>query len=331
MTVGQHRRAMEPAVWLRDNCVCPRCRDPHSGQRLVALADIPADIAVVGRDGAVVTFSDGHRGEVGEPPAPGDGRTEDAKTLWDAVDVPRWSWREYLDDPVPAARAVWETGFCLLTSTPTQPGTVLAVARSFGHVRTTNYGELFDVRIEERPNNLAFTGLAIGPHTDNPYRDPVPTIQLLHCLRNSAEGGESGLLDGFRAADLLRQRHPEYFRILTSTPVTFAWSDGTTRLRAEKPIIGLDPLGRVREVRYNHRSLRPPASADFYAAYRAFDDVLNRPGATVTFRLDPGDCVIFDNTRLMHSRTAFTTASERHLQGCYADLDALQTFLEESS
>ncbi|WP_238011105.1 TauD/TfdA family dioxygenase [Dactylosporangium sp. AC04546] len=278
-----------------------------------------------------MTFSDGHRGQLGEPPAHGDGRTEAAKTLWDSVGVPRWWWRDYLDDPVPAMRAVWELGFCLLSGTPVQPGAVLAVARSFGHVRTTNYGDLFDVRVTERPNNLAFTGLAIGPHTDNPYRDPVPTIQLLHCLRNSADGGESGLLDGFRAAALLREAHPEYFRILTTTPVTFAWSDGTTRLRAEKPIIGLDPAGRIREVRYNHRSLRPPANEAFYAAYRAFDDVLNRAGATVTFRLDPGDCVIFDNTRLMHSRTAFTTASERHLQGCYADLDALQTFLEESS
>jgi Gamma-butyrobetaine hydroxylase-like, N-terminal/Taurine catabolism dioxygenase TauD, TfdA family len=27
------------------------------------------------------------------------------------------------------------------------------------------------------------------PHTDNPYRDPVPTVQLLHCLSTADDGG----------------------------------------------------------------------------------------------------------------------------------------------
>ena len=41
---------------------------------------------------------------------------------------------------------------------------------------------------------LATTGdLELTPHTDNPYRDPVPTVQLLHCLRNAVEGGDAGL------------------------------------------------------------------------------------------------------------------------------------------
>ena len=60
---------------------------------------------------------------------------------------------------------------------------VAAVAETFGYVRETNYGRVFDVRVEAAPANLASTGLALRPHTDNPYRDPVPTVQLLHCLR----------------------------------------------------------------------------------------------------------------------------------------------------
>jgi gamma-butyrobetaine dioxygenase len=45
------------------------------------------------------------------------------------------------------------------------------------------------------------------------------------------------------------------------------------------------------------------------------------------FRLDAGDCVIFDNTRILHARTAFDESSSggRHLQGCYADLDGLES------
>jgi gamma-butyrobetaine dioxygenase len=41
------------------------------------------------------------------------------------------------------------------------------------------------------------------------------------------------------------------------------------------------------------------------------------------FRLEPGHCVIFDNTRLLHSRTGFESSGKRHLQGAYADLDSL--------
>ena len=66
---------------------------------------------------------------------------------------------------------------------------VLEVAATFGYVRETNYGRLFDVRVEPDPDNLAFTSREIAPHTDNPYRDPVPTLQLLHCLRDARSDG----------------------------------------------------------------------------------------------------------------------------------------------
>ncbi len=55
----------------------------------------------------------------------------------------------------------------------------------------------FDVRVEPDPANLAFASSRIGMHTDNPYRDPVPGLQLLHCLINDSIGGESLLYDGF--------------------------------------------------------------------------------------------------------------------------------------
>ena len=37
-----------PAAWLRDNCPCALCRGPVSGQRLLHITDIPADIALGG-------------------------------------------------------------------------------------------------------------------------------------------------------------------------------------------------------------------------------------------------------------------------------------------
>ncbi|HXP57833.1 MAG TPA: TauD/TfdA family dioxygenase, partial [Streptosporangiaceae bacterium] len=44
-------------------------------------------------------------------------------------------------------------------------------------------------------------------------------------------------------------------------------------------------------------------------------------------RLSPGDCLVFDNTRVLHGRTGFTSTGDRLLQGCYADLDGLASTL----
>ena len=38
--------------------------------------------------------------------------------------------------------------------------------------------------------------MPLAPHTDNPYRNPVPCIQLLHCIENEVSGGLSTLVDG---------------------------------------------------------------------------------------------------------------------------------------
>ena len=353
-----------PAVWLRANCPCADCQDPGSGQRLAAITGLPADVTVarvLASDAAVeVIFGpDGHRavfaadwlarygdpdGEAGTGAAPGppdDDRTEDAKRLWAAADlgggIPQGWWPRYLADPEHRSAclsAVLTHGVVVLHDVPGEPGAVLAVARSLGYVRETNYGRLFDVRAEPAAANLAFTRLPIAPHTDNPYRDPVPTIQLLHCLHAAAGGGDSTFTDGFRAAAVLRGRDPAAFTCLTTTPVTFAYSDAATVLRATGPMIGLDPRGRIRQIRLNGRSLAPvrlPAARArvFYAAYRAFAELAADPEALVTTTLAPGDCVIFDNTRVLHGRTAFAdgggtaSAGRRHLQGCYADLDGL--------
>lgn len=332
-----------PASWLRANCQCGACVDPGSGQRLVAITDPARDHQVEFPDGWL---------EAALAPGDDDDRTEDAKRLWQAADFaagpPAGSWAEFQADHEHRAwglSSLLATGFLLLTGTPVVDGTVLEITRSLGFVRETNYGKVFNVKVVPDPSNLAYSARAIGPHTDNPYRDPVPTVQLLHCLVSAAQGGDSGLVDGFAAASLLRAQNPASFEVLTRTPVTFAYRDATADLRATLPMIGLSARGRIRQVRFNNRSLQPlrpdPGEARgafaaraeaFYLAYREFAGILTRPGLQLTLRLEPGDCLIFDNTRVMHARTAFAadgfaSVADRHLQGCYADLDGVASAL----
>lgn len=262
---------------------------------------------MVARQLPLVVFEpDGHRSEFPYAmleSSSHDHRSEQGKRLWAPADLD--GSLPVTDSLAATVRSVRDLGFAILRGTPAVPGTVLEIAQTFGYIRETNYGKLFDVRVEANPNNLAFTGRPISPHTDNPYRDPVPTVQLAHCLDNAVDGGESGLLDGFHTAARLRAEHPEAFEVLTTTTVSFAWSDTHTSLRADRPMISVDASGRIREVRFNNRSMDVPRAAAeaFYPAYRLFAELV--AGPSLTFRLTPGDCVIVDNTRLLHSRTGF--------------------------
>ena len=350
-----------PAVWLRDNCPCADCLDPVSGQKLKDITELPDGLAVSTAEDAgdtvIVTYApDGHRSAFSRawlarhalsddgPRAGGaggelGGRTEDdGKEFWLPADLgglPAASWPRYLAEPAHRARAldaVLRWGFVLLHDVPAEPGLVLEVAASFGFVRETNYGRLFDVRVEPRPGNLAFTSRRILPHTDNPYRDPAPTVQLLHCLRTADDGGDTGLVDGFATARELRATDRESFALMAGTPVPFGYRDSGTELRASQPLIELSPRGRIRGIRFNNRSAQPLALplgqvTAFYAAYSRWAALLARPERQLNLRLAPGDCLIFDNTRILHARTAFSGTGGRHLQGCYADLDGLASTL----
>jgi gamma-butyrobetaine dioxygenase len=334
-----------PAVRLRGNCPCPDCLDPVSGQKLKDITELPDGLAVSAAadagDAVAVTYAPDGRQSVfsrawlaghaldGDLDQDRDGRTEDdGQELWLPADLdrrPEASWPQYL-------AAVLRWGFVLLREVPAEPGLVLDVAASFGFVRETNYGRLFDVRVEPRPGNLAFTSRRILPHTDNPYRDPSPTLQLLHCLRAAGDGGETGLVDGFAAARELRATDRESFAVLAATPVPFGYRDADTELRASEPLIQLSPRGRVRGIRFNNRSAQPVRRPDaqvtaFYVAYARWAALLARPERQLNLRLAPGDCLIFDNTRILHARTAFSGTGGRHLQGCYADLDGLASTL----
>ena len=220
-------------------------------------------------------------------------------------------------------------GFALIENVPCIPETIFKVVDLFGYVRETNYGSLFDVRVERDPANLAFTSAEIGMHTDNPYRNPVPGLQLLHCLVNDSEGGENQLVDGFNVTEKIRTSHPEAFSLLTGTAVDFRYFEaGSADLQNRSPLVSMLD-GMVNEIRYNSRSIQafdiPANELDaFYDAYRLLGRSLHQASARIEFRLGPGQLVIFDNQRILHGRSSYRQGA-RHLQGCYADKDALRS------
>ncbi len=341
------------AIWLRDNALDPETRAPGNGQRLITIGDIPADISVSAaeiRNGDLsVTFEPEDKSVIFPADWLADhvydrehtheiGRTAPGITRWErGINAPSGDWERVHTDP--EAKRSWlaavaEYGFAKLTGGPTEPESLLKVADLFGYVRQTNYGPYFEVRTEVNPTNLAYTGLGLQAHTDNPYRDPVPTLQILYCLENSAKGGDSIVVDGFRAVERLRNQNPEGFALLAGYPARFEYkgSDGVC-LRSRRPMIELSPDGELIGIRFNNRSSAPFVDVPFdkmeayYAAYRQLGEIIDDPAMGVSFKLEPGESFIVDNTRVMHARLGYSGAGSRWLQGCYADKDGLLSTL----
>lgn len=222
-----------------------------------------------------------------------------------------------------ALAAVAQHGVCLLSGCAEGKGGLERIVAAFGYVRETNYGRLFDVRVVPNPTNSAFTDQGLAPHTDNPYREDPPALQLLHCIEAAHEGGETLLVDGFRVAADLRTNNPEAFAMLASTQVRFAWRDPHTILEALAPVVSLCADGDVIGLRVNDRALLGPLSDPgleerWHAAYRIFLELIAKSQASTRLSLMPGDILILDNRRYLHGRTGFADDS-RFLQGCYAD------------
>merc|ERR1712182_18818 len=100
---------------------------------------------------------------------------------------------------------------------------------------------------------MGYTNVSITQHTDNPYRDPVPGVQLLHCLKAApGEGGETVLVDGFAAAEKLRSSNPSAFHLLSSHAREFRYCDEmhNTDLRNTIQVIQLDVEGNVQRIHF---------------------------------------------------------------------------------
>ena len=339
------------AVWLRDKAWDSETRSPGNGQRLISLRDIPADTSIeavkISGDTVSLTFSP-------------EGKSVKYEIPWlieNAYDHPRTGMKGWVSDKIETWNkslnaenltvsyndtkqstqvlrnwlgAISRYGFGKITGGPVESLALFRIVELFGYVRETNYGKHFEVRTEINPTNLAYTGLGLQAHTDNPYRDPVPTIQVLYCLESSAAGGENMVVDGFRAALRLKEENPEWFDVLSRYCANFEYAgEHGVRLRSRRPMIELAPDGELTGIRFNNRSTAAITDVPFedmdiyYTAYRRLGEIIDDPDMEISFRLEPGEAFVVDNTRVLHARKAYSGSGTRWLQGCYADKDGL--------
>lgn len=115
-------------------------------------------------------------------------------------------------------------GVAMIKNTELIENQVRKVANRINFIRRTSYGEEFAVRADPNATNVAYTSNPLQIHTDLPYYEYVPGVNLLHCIAQTKSSGAFNMLaDGFHVAERLRKENPNVFKCLSTTLVN--WSD----------------------------------------------------------------------------------------------------------
>jgi gamma-butyrobetaine dioxygenase len=325
--------------WLQDNCDCGKCLHPTSKEPLLHYTEKDfggIDSVDKGANGLTIMWNDGHVGfysngwlrahsiDVIES-SPG-GRLA---VPWEVATFKMPTYK-YLDLEQPrvfydALSDLEKDGVVVFTDVPRKDRQVVQFAERIGAIRSTTFGPYFDVLAKIDPNSNAYTALALHPHTDLAHHDFPPAYQLLHFMESEAKGGLSTFVDGLAVIAALSAEKPEVFRQLTRPVYNFRFQDENSDHYYRGAIIELDARSESHQIRLDLTVMAPIiASVDEVriarAAIKVLFEYVTDPRFQYKCRLNAGDLVVFANTRLLHGRTAFDSATgKRHLQGCYLD------------
>lgn len=353
-------------IFLRDSCICPKCVDPSTRQKLFTTVDIPADIAV--KDAKLTSHNAVELTWLNDMPGyPSDHVTtldidflrnslhnkhlhrRAEKWFWNVAEFERsqtfFDYNQYMSDDSVLFQALTQLrifGLVFLSDVPETEASVSNIATRIGPLKNTFYGSTWDVRSVAGAKNVAYTSQDLGFHMDLLYMHQPPRWQLLHCLRASTEGGTSLFTDAYRAAQTLLQTDPEAACRLASSDVNFHYDNDSQHYHQARKVFQLKGNKKLLNSRNDmHKILEavnwsPPFQAPFshnsddgsfsqfvqawHKDARKFRDLVEHKDVVYKRQMPPGECVIFDNQRVLHARTAFS-GGERWLRGAYLDSD----------
>ena len=351
---GQRSRHLH--YWLRENCHCSQCTHADAWERTLDFLAVPLDIAPASvrsdEDGVHIKWPahdapcegsfyswawlDAHRAEPSarlarkKRPQPWIASAVDKAALSADFEHVMASDARLLDLLV----QVENRGVGFVTRMPSAEGTVVLFAERIAFIEESHFGRSF--RVESKPNaeNLAYTPRALLPHNDLPSRRHLPGIQILHCLVNDAAGGDSVLVDGIACAQELRRRDRPAFELLSTCRVAFSSLADSWHIVNRATVIDVDEDGDILGTRFHPALLgpvdiEPDRQMDFYRAYRDFLGIATSEAMQFRFRLNAGECQMFDNRRMLHARSAFDPNSGHRLfEGCYVCRDDFVSRLE---
>ncbi|NEQ99927.1 MAG: DUF971 domain-containing protein [Cyanothece sp. SIO2G6] len=339
-------------IWLRDHCLAPECHHASSFQKIYDVSDRStppiAQSAYVQENTLVIDWEDQHQSrfplpwllsyaydsnsEVQRPLPQPKSQPSSVPIFWNRAELeanpPDWTqvqtssfdtWIKQLDTY--GFTIVRNLDWDDLDSFISAIGPVYELARYGRHSTVKAVPDGQDL-------SLSYDGNALSPHTDLTFIPAPRIVQLLYCVENQATGGESVLVDGYRVAQDFRDHHPDYFKILSETPVHFRqfYQQWDYFVSQQTPIIKLDPTGNIADIYFCHKNfgldldLPFEQVEQFYEAYQSFSRYIKNPAYQYWFRMEPGDCQIVQNFRVLHGRNAFNPSSgTRHLEITYME------------
>jgi gamma-butyrobetaine dioxygenase/trimethyllysine dioxygenase len=195
-------------------------------------------------------------------------------------------------------------------------------------VRETHFGRVEDLRPDNTTNantdQLGYTDAPIELHTDQPFLPSPPRYQLLQGIAPAEQGGENAFVDAFLAARWLRAHEQPDHDLLAETKVRFHRKQKAFERVVEAPVLGYQRPGELDgfQVRFSYFTLAPhrlpfARMAAYYRAYTRFTRLVRDPRRQLRALLRPGDFVLYDNHRVLHSRLPFR--GPRWVRGVYFD------------
>lgn len=332
-------------IWLRDNCPC--CRHQQTNHRLIETSTIPLDIepqeTIFSDQELKLFWEDGHISSFSfdwlqkYDYTNNNSYTKDPIVLWSRSNfdnIPTFDYsliskKNSKSNISKIIEGFYQYGIIFIKNIPVPHVDVLDIAELFGYIRETNWGKTYHVKSYADANSVAYTNHALFGHTDDPYRDPIATAQISLFTKNTTEGGESTLCDGFKIAEDMRVLYPDYFELLAKTPVHFYLKDNKNIFESIKTIIELDSSGQINCIRYsNHSSqpfnVHPEKMYEFYAAYQQFGRMREHQKYQLKIKMNQGDLYMIDNTRILHGRSEYSaTEGERNIHGCFLEKDQI--------
>ncbi|XP_030378861.1 gamma-butyrobetaine dioxygenase [Scaptodrosophila lebanonensis] len=352
-----------PGVWLRDNCSCSECFHASSQSRRLDWDNFDASVRPqhlhtdADTQEIHVRWSDSHVSSYSlqwlRERSFKDQRQRNylddfyrpRTHHWRGADFEHVAQRFDYGDVMHDDRALRDWlqalavyGVALIGGAPIDKGVVRQLAERVGFIRRTTYGEEFIVQAKPGAKNFAYLSDPLPLHTDLPYYEYKPSVNILHCMvQTESRGGSNLLVDAFHIADRLRAEHPEDFERLKETPVD--WNDIGSEDGREfhniwrSPVICLDGDGRYTRINHSvpqrdsHFNVPLDQVLPWYESYARF--VRMARADAHSFKTQPGDVLTFNNIRLLHGRTGYddTEENSRYIVGAYLDWDIIYSRL----
>jgi gamma-butyrobetaine dioxygenase len=341
---GSLKKEIHP-FWLRERVDGEEFLDKGTQQRLFDPTSLDNEICInkanINENFLEIDFNDGVSSKIEIDKIAQEFSNEDTvikpitKIKWDSTlkDIKNFRYQDNFfesKEMYDLLVSFYKYGFVVIKNIPTENNFIVKFANSIGSVRRTNFGEYFDVKSKPNPNDLAYTSLALAPHTDNPYRNPVPCIQLLHCIVSEVSGGLSTLVDGYTVTEDLKNENPDFYKILSEVKVKFKFIDKDVVLEDWSELIKLNDDKSLKQIRFSPRLDFVPILEKekldlYYRARKKLSEMYNSDKYRIEFKLEEKDLIMMDNYRLLHGRTAYKTSEgNRFLQGCYIDYDSTE-------